>query len=60
MKRYVATDKAGDFVAGRRKPENGESFELSDEAAKYPLITGEIELYQAPAKPGADTKPKKD
>lgn len=60
MKKYNVTEKAGEFVAGRRKPENGEPLELSDEAAKYPLMLGEIELIAAPAKPVAETKPKKD
>ncbi|UNE53510.1 hypothetical protein [Bartonella machadoae] len=40
-KTYVILTNA-DFVAGNRSPGKGEEICLSDEAAKYPLLLGQI------------------
>lgn len=54
MKRtYLVTERAGEWVAGQRRPENGK-LELSDDQAAYELALGSIEL--APPDTGPETK----
>jgi hypothetical protein len=57
QKEYELTDKAGEFVAGQRRPEGGKTVLLDDEQARYPLISGEI-IEAAPKAAAPDTKPK--
>ncbi|PIT69722.1 hypothetical protein [Bartonella tribocorum] len=44
---YVILTNA-DFVAGNRSPGKGEEIRLSSEAAKYPLLLGQIAEKPAP------------
>ncbi|WP_208431567.1 hypothetical protein [Bartonella doshiae] len=44
---YVILTNA-DFVAGKRSPGKGEEICLSEEAAKYPLLLGQIAEKPAP------------
>ncbi|WP_417766722.1 hypothetical protein [Stappia sp.] len=43
LKAYRVTEKAGPFVAGARNPGQGESLRLTEDQARYALISGEIE-----------------
>ncbi len=55
MKRtYLVTERAGEWVAGQRRPENGK-LELSDDQAAYELSLGSIVL----APPDTGPEPKK-
>jgi len=59
---FEVTDKAGDFVAGVRKPLDGKSISLTEEQAFYPLILGEIvrpSAVEANETDPAPVKPKK-
>ncbi|WP_375618471.1 hypothetical protein [Bartonella sp. AC134YNZD] len=53
-KTYVILTNA-DFVAGKRSPGKGEEISLSAEAAKYPLLLGQIGEKPAPAVSAAST-----
>ena len=58
--KYRTTEKAGVFVAGVRNPGKGKSIELTEEQARYPIISGEIEpaskaSSKTDAKAGEDT-----
>ncbi|WP_319774473.1 hypothetical protein [Breoghania sp.] len=58
--KYRTTEKAGVFVAGVRNPGKGKPIELTEEQARYPLISGEIELpskttVKSEAKAGTET-----
>lgn len=44
---FEVTEKAGDFVAGVRKPLNGKAISLTEEQAYYPLVLGEIKRPSA-------------
>ncbi|WP_317993180.1 hypothetical protein [Bartonella gliris] len=44
---YIILTNA-DFVAGKRSPGKGEEIRLSEEAAKYPLLLGQIAEKPAP------------
>ncbi|AGF75846.1 MULTISPECIES: hypothetical protein [Bartonella] len=46
-KTYVILTNA-DFVAGKRSPGKGEEICLSDEAAQYPLLLGQIAEKPSP------------
>ncbi|KAB2689656.1 hypothetical protein [Brucella tritici] len=52
-KTYLVTERAGEWVAGQRKPENGR-LNLSDDQAAYELALGSIEL--ASPETGPETK----
>lgn len=43
LKAYRITEKAGPFVAGVRNPGQGEAVRLTEDQARYALISGEIE-----------------
>ncbi|CAK01603.1 hypothetical protein [Bartonella tribocorum] len=51
---YVVLTNA-DFVAGNRSPGKGEEIRLSGEAAKYPLLLGQIAEKTAPVVAAAPT-----
>ncbi|WP_375633016.1 MULTISPECIES: hypothetical protein [unclassified Bartonella] len=51
---YVILTNA-DFVAGKRSPGKGEEICLSEEAAKYPLLLGQIAEKPAPVVAAATT-----
>ncbi|EJF87181.1 hypothetical protein [Bartonella rattimassiliensis] len=51
---YVILTNA-DFVAGKRSPGKGEEICLSAEAAKYPLLLGQIAEKTAPVVSAAPT-----
>lgn len=64
-KPFEVTEKAGAFVAGMRNPGAGETLQLTEEQARYPLILGELrppEKKPQEAKPAAasNTKARKD
>lgn len=69
-KDYKVTDKAGDWVAGRRNPGVDKVMKLTEEQARYPLIHKHIELAtpatlppptdpDTPAVPAPTTRPRK-
>ncbi|WP_455466227.1 hypothetical protein [Bartonella sp. B39] len=47
QKTYVILTNA-DFIAGNRSPGKGEEIRLNSEAAKYPLLLGQIAEKPAP------------
>ncbi|WP_375681057.1 MULTISPECIES: hypothetical protein [unclassified Bartonella] len=51
---YVILTNA-DFVAGKRSPGKGEEICLSEEAAKYPLLLGQIAEKPVPVVAAAPT-----
>lgn len=53
---YTVTERAGNFVAGRRSPGKGKPIDLTDAQAETPLRNGEIAKEGESAKP--DTKSK--
>ncbi|WP_254474894.1 MULTISPECIES: hypothetical protein [unclassified Bartonella] len=53
-KTYVILTNA-DFVAGQRSPGKGEEIRLSEEAAKYPLLLGQIAEKPVPTVSPAPT-----
>lgn len=53
-KTYLVTSRAGDWIAGQRKPKDGK-ITLSDSQAAYELALGTIEL----APPDTGPEPKK-
>ncbi|UVV66761.1 hypothetical protein [Brucella anthropi] len=53
-KTYLVTERAGDWIAGQRKPKDGK-ITLSDSQAAYELALGTIEL----APPDTGPEPKK-
>jgi hypothetical protein len=57
QKHYELTEKAGEFVAGQRRPEGGKTILFDEEQARYPLISGEI-VEAAPKAAAAEVKPK--
>jgi hypothetical protein len=55
-KSYKCTDKAGDWVAGKRKPEDG-MLQLTEEQARYELLNGTIEAH-VPVEPAVSVPAK--
>lgn len=51
QKWYKATELAGDWIAGKRRPDGGR-IKLTDEQASYDLLRGAITLDEPVAKPG--------
>lgn len=49
---FIVTDKAGDFVAGRRSPGKGETLSLTEAEAFSALQLGELERPAAKGKGG--------
>lgn len=52
-KTYLVTERAGDWIAGQRKPKDGK-ITLSDSQAAYELALGTIALPPSAERPGQE------